>query len=130
MTDKQQNKLSKFLSFVLRHKPGAIGLFLTENGWAHTEELIAKASAHNMSISLEQLKVVVANSDKQRFSLSEDFQQIKGTRLKLTWSLKLPCPLFVFTMAQQTETSNLYGSRESKSAIEITYISASTETQR
>ena len=27
-------KISKFLSFVLRHKPEAIGLMLDANGWA------------------------------------------------------------------------------------------------
>jgi len=43
---------SKFLSFVLRHKPDAIGLELDPEGWANIEELIAKA---DIPISLDLL---------------------------------------------------------------------------
>ena len=34
------DKLSRFISLVLRHKPGAAGLDLDEHGWADVEELI------------------------------------------------------------------------------------------
>ncbi len=36
-------QLSKFLSFVLRHKPHAIGLTLDPQGWTSIDELIAKS---------------------------------------------------------------------------------------
>ena len=38
--EKQHVKVSKFLSYVLRHKPDAIGLELDEGGWADVDELI------------------------------------------------------------------------------------------
>ena len=41
-------KISKFLSFVLRHKPEEIGLVLDPNGWADINELLKKAEAHEL----------------------------------------------------------------------------------
>jgi putative RNA 2'-phosphotransferase len=34
------NKISKFISLVLRHHPEALGLTLDEHGWADVEEMI------------------------------------------------------------------------------------------
>ncbi len=42
---KQLDKVSKFLSFVLRHKPEAINLELDTQGWAGISDLIEKVSA-------------------------------------------------------------------------------------
>ena len=38
--EKSKDKLSVFLSLVLRHKPEAAGIVLDKNGWANVEELI------------------------------------------------------------------------------------------
>ncbi|MEZ4617800.1 MAG: RNA 2'-phosphotransferase [Caldilineaceae bacterium] len=48
--DKQLVKFSKFLSLVLRHDPGRIGLVLDEGGWADIEELLTKAKANGHTI--------------------------------------------------------------------------------
>ena len=69
---------SKFLSFVLRHRPDQIGLDLDENGWADVEELIAKARAAGRTLTLERIHRAVAENDKQRFSLSEDGRRIRA----------------------------------------------------
>jgi putative RNA 2'-phosphotransferase len=37
-----QVQLSKFLSFVLQHKPDDIGLVLDVEGWANIDELVEK----------------------------------------------------------------------------------------
>lgn len=34
----QHKSLSKFLSFILRHQPGAIGIALDQNGWVSVED--------------------------------------------------------------------------------------------
>lgn len=34
------DKLSKFISLVLRHKPDAANITLDEHGWANVEELL------------------------------------------------------------------------------------------
>lgn len=73
-------KSSKFLSLVLRHKPDTIGLELDENGWAETLDLIEKSTAYGMVITLDELKKVVAQSDKKRFSFSADFTKIRANQ--------------------------------------------------
>ena len=60
---------SKFLSYILRHKPDAIGLTLDPEGWANIEELIAKA---DIPLTPALLHEVVADSDKKRFAISDD----------------------------------------------------------
>ena len=36
-----QDNAGKFIAFILRHHPEAIGMKLDEHGWARTEDLIA-----------------------------------------------------------------------------------------
>ena len=36
-----QGNTGKFIAFILRHHPEAIGIKLDEHGWARTEDLIA-----------------------------------------------------------------------------------------
>ncbi|WP_417827109.1 RNA 2'-phosphotransferase [Thalassospira povalilytica] len=60
---------SKFLSYILRHKPDAIGLDLDPEGWANIEELIAKS---DIPLDLDTLREVVSTSDKKRFAISAD----------------------------------------------------------
>ncbi|MCP4317981.1 MAG: RNA 2'-phosphotransferase [Hyphomicrobiales bacterium] len=67
--ENSHTKTSKFLSYVLRHKPEAIGLELDAEGWASVEELIDRA---DMSLSRALIEDVVATSDKKRFALSGD----------------------------------------------------------
>ncbi|UWU72976.1 RNA 2'-phosphotransferase [Bradyrhizobium huanghuaihaiense] len=73
-------QLSKFLSFVLRHKPDAIGLVLDSQGWASIDDLIAKADAAGTTFDRDDLLRVVAESDKKRFSLSADIERIRAAQ--------------------------------------------------
>lgn len=73
-------QLSKFLSFVLRHKPDAIGLTLDQQGWARIDELIAKGNAAGTTFSRDDLQQLVLSSDKQRFSISEDGLRIRAAQ--------------------------------------------------
>lgn len=68
---------SKFLSYVLRHKPDAIGLELDPEGWADIEELISKA---DIPITDELLREVVATNDKKRFIISTDGLSIRANQ--------------------------------------------------
>jgi len=79
---KQLNKTSKFLSYVLRHKPDAIGLTLTENGWANIDELISKArtSGDRTTIDRASIQKVVDTNDKKRFIISDDGQSIRASQ--------------------------------------------------
>ena len=73
-------KTSKFLSFVLRHNPQAIGLQLDEQGWASVDELIAAATERGTKLSREMIRDVVATNDKKRFALSEDGSRIRANQ--------------------------------------------------
>lgn len=68
--NRELNKISKYLSYLLRHEPQAIQLELDKNGWASIEELIEKTITFELDSNLVQ--IVVETSDKKRFSISDD----------------------------------------------------------
>jgi len=73
-----KNKIiSKHLSYILRHKPDAIGLELDSGGWAEIDVLIAKSPKIS---NREQIEIVVADNDKQRFIISEDGHRIRANQ--------------------------------------------------
>ena len=73
-------RTSKFLSLVLRHDPGRIGLVLDEAGWAEVDALLAAAAAHGVPLTREELREIVATSDKKRFALSSDGARIRANQ--------------------------------------------------
>lgn len=68
MDERRKIKISKFLSLILRHKPGTIDLQLDKNGWADVSELLEKSRKRGHSFSFEELEEVVATNDKKRFA--------------------------------------------------------------
>jgi len=70
-------RTSKFLSLVLRHDPGKIGVTLDDAGWTDVAALLTACAAQGVVITREELAQIVATSDKQRFALSPD-----GTRIR------------------------------------------------
>jgi len=77
---KQLIHLSKFLSRVLRHRPGSIGITLDKEGWTDVEELITKSNQFGKAIDLETLEYIVENNDKKRFALSPDKKRIRASQ--------------------------------------------------
>lgn len=73
-------ELSKFLSWVLRHRPDAIGITLDDAGWTDIDALLAQARANGRPLTNELLKRIVAESPKQRFALSEDGRRIRASQ--------------------------------------------------
>jgi putative RNA 2'-phosphotransferase len=71
---------SKLLSYVLRHRPGSIGLALDAYGWAGVEELLARLDAQGKGVDRALLDRVVAENDKQRFAFSEDGTRIRASQ--------------------------------------------------
>jgi putative RNA 2'-phosphotransferase len=59
----QHKSLSKFLSFVLRHEPGAIGIALDQNGWVSVEDLLHALANHGKPLSRAVLESIVAASE-------------------------------------------------------------------
>lgn len=73
-------RISKFLSLVLRHEPGKIGITLDENGWTDCQVLIEAANKHGKHFDHAILLKVVRENDKQRFALSEDGRRIRANQ--------------------------------------------------
>jgi putative RNA 2'-phosphotransferase len=82
MNTKQYENISKFLSFILRHKPESIGLHLDDHGWARIESLINKTnqSTGNPKLSYDTIIEVVDTNEKTRFSRSEDGLSIRANQ--------------------------------------------------
>lgn len=75
MTEKEEKKIGKFLCLILRHKPEVIDMELDEFGYLDTKTLILK-----LEISLDDLKTIVKNDNKQRFSFSKNDSKIRTSQ--------------------------------------------------
>lgn len=72
-------RTSKFLSYVLRHDPGALGLELDPGGWVEVETLIEKSRRlSGRSLSRSCIEHLLAAGKKTRFTLSEDDSKIRA----------------------------------------------------
>ena len=80
MTEKEITKTSKFLSLILRHEPERAGLKLGEAGWVSVDELLQAVNSHGVTLTLDQLKHIVATSDKKRFAFSDGGQRIRASQ--------------------------------------------------
>ena len=78
--NRQQTQISKFLSYVLRHRPDEIGITLDPQGWVSIDALLAAASSHGTPITREDLELVVSNNSKQRFAISDDGTRIRASQ--------------------------------------------------
>ena len=80
MNAEREKAISKFLSYVLRHKPEKIDLELDMKGWADVKSLLAKAEKKGKIFTLEELEYVVAKNIKQRFTFNEDKTKIRANQ--------------------------------------------------
>ena len=78
MGKSKQDKLSVFLSLVLRHDPDAAGISLDGHGWADTQELIAGVNASGRRLDMEMLEEIVRTDEKGRYSFNEDKTLIRA----------------------------------------------------
>jgi putative RNA 2'-phosphotransferase len=75
--NKRLTRISKFLTFVLRHQPESIGLQRDSDGWVDVHQLVTNANEHGKSLSLAQIHDVIAASEVKRFAIHEDGQRIR-----------------------------------------------------
>ncbi|SOE03787.1 RNA 2'-phosphotransferase [Blastococcus haudaquaticus] len=73
-------RVSKRLSFVLRHQPASIGLTLDEAGWVDVDRLLGALAAHGLPLSRQDLDDVVAGNDKQRFAYDGSGTRIRASQ--------------------------------------------------
>ena len=77
--NKRLTRISKYLTYILRHEPHSIGMKLDDNGYLDVEELVKNANAAGKSITSDLIRQVVANHEQNLFTLSDD-----GTRIRIT----------------------------------------------
>ena len=97
---------SKLLSRWLRHRPDAIGLEIDKRGWVDVAELLLKAAGAGVALTHDELMQIVADNDKQRFSLSEDRTCIRAAQghsvdVDLRLPVKTPPPVLFHGTAQK-----------------------------
>lgn len=68
-------KKSKFLSFILRHKPSAANITVDKYGWANVSQII-----QNTDITFQELQAIVETDEKGRYSFSEDLTKIRANQ--------------------------------------------------
>ena len=66
-------KTSRYLSKLLRHNPE--DLKMDKKGYVLTTDILDK-----LNITLEELKYIVDNNDKKRFSFNEDLSKIRASQ--------------------------------------------------
>ena len=76
-------RVSKRLSYVLRHHPDSVGLTLDQHGWVAVDDLLAA-----LRLTRAELEEVVARNDKQRFALDGT-----GTRIRASQGHSVPVDL-------------------------------------
>lgn len=76
----EKDRLSKFISLVLRHKPDAAGIKLDSHGWADVEELIRGINQTGRKIDMTVLEEIVRMDEKQRYSFNEDRTKIRANQ--------------------------------------------------
>jgi putative RNA 2'-phosphotransferase len=80
MDEKSRTSVSKFLSFVLRHQPEAIGVSLDAAGWVDVDALLRGCAEHGRPITRSELDEIVTTSPKQRFAFSDDGRRIRANQ--------------------------------------------------
>ena len=87
--NKQHTEISRFLSYVLRHEPQAIGLELDCEGWAQISDLIAGAKRSGHELDEASIRMIVESNDKKRFAISGDGLCIRAVQGHSTASVSI-----------------------------------------
>lgn len=78
--DKRHTHISRFLSYVLRHRPDDIEIKPDRAGWVAIDDLLTASAAHGQAISRVELEYVVVNNNKNRFAISDDGLRIRASQ--------------------------------------------------
>ena len=76
-------KISKYISYLLRHHPETLELNMDKYGYVLIEELIEKINNTTQwknYLTLDILKDIVATDSKQRYSFNEDTTKIRASQ--------------------------------------------------
>ena len=86
-----KSERSKYLSYLLRHKPEKARLDLDKEGWCNLEQLL-----ENTDFVLNELIDIVRNDSKTRFAFDESAKNIRANqghstqKVQMTFTIKAP----------------------------------------
>jgi putative RNA 2'-phosphotransferase len=80
LNDAQITRISKTLSYHLRHRPDELGLSLGPGGWVAVNGLLAALARRGKAISRAELEEVVARNNKRRFAFDEAGERIRASQ--------------------------------------------------
>lgn len=113
-------KLSIYLSYLLRHNPGELELDMDHHGWVPVEQLIQRVNgAGRYRLTRQELEALVARDSKGRYRISPDGARIKACQghsldwvePELTWG-DPPAVLYHGTTAGAWEQIRTQGIRK------------------
>lgn len=76
----KKDRLSVFISLVLRHKPELANITLDTQGYTDVESLISGVNNTGRYIDLEILKDIVMSDKKNRYKFNEDMSKIRANQ--------------------------------------------------
>jgi len=93
--EQQLVRISRFLSYVLRHHPEAEGLSMDEHGWVMVDALLSTRGARKRCMTQDLLAHVVAENDKQRFEFDDSGDRIRARQghsraVEIGWNTAVP----------------------------------------
>jgi len=81
MTDKRNSQNQQVPQFDSAARTGAGRIGSSgDAGWVGVDELLKAVNSHGVSITLDDLKHIVATSDKKRFAFSENGRRIRASQ--------------------------------------------------
>lgn len=130
--DKNDVKLGRFISMVLRHHPESIGISLDEHGYAKVEELLSGMNHVGKKIDREILERIVENNDKNRYSFSLDKKKIRANqghsiRIDLELKEQIP-PQFLYHGTATRFTGSIFKEGLTKQSRQHVHLSSDIET--
>ncbi len=93
--EQQLVRMSRFLSYLLRHHPEAEGLSMDECGWVGIDDLLATPGVRRHGMTKDLLARIVAKNDKQRFEYDDGGERIRARQghsrsVSLGWKAVMP----------------------------------------
>ena len=79
-SSEKYGQTSKFISLILRHNPGVIGINLDSHGWADVNELILGINKAGNKIDIGILEEIVKTDKKGRYSFNDDRTLIRANQ--------------------------------------------------
>ncbi len=73
----EMENIGRFLSLILRHKPGVIGVELDAQGWVSVDAVVDGMKQKGKTVEVSDILAIVARDTKSRFALKKNKTNIR-----------------------------------------------------